>query len=94
MPWMVVIHAPSARSACSSSPSARSVALMRERSSAAAFLVKVMASTDSMESSGAGEPPAPGSRAQTMRWVSVKVLPEPAPADTISGSSRVSTVSR
>ena len=83
MPWMVEIHAASTLSAWSIMPSARSAPFTRDLSSAAAFVVKVMASTRPMSST------APLSNACTMRRVSVNVLPLPAPAETASEESSV-----
>ena len=50
----------------------------------AAAFVKVIAHTCSMEESA-----SPARSASTMRWVRVKVLPDPAPALTMSGRSSV-----
>ena len=101
MPWMVEIQASSTFSASAAMPSSTSAARMRCLSSAAALSVKVMASTWSMLSkNGSGRLGSrqssrglePGRRACMMRCVSVNVLPDPAPADTKSGPSRVRTI--
>ncbi len=88
MPWIVEIHAPSARSASPGMPAATSAPLTRALISAAAFFVNVMASTSSTPAA------KPLSIAWTMRRVSVKVLPLPAPADTATGMSSVSMQAR
>ena len=92
MPWMVEIHASSTLSAWAAIPSAASVAFTRDLISPAALSVNVMAKTCSMSSkNGAPSAPDPGSKAHAMRWVSVKVFPLPAPADTATGASSVFT---
>ena len=91
MPWMVEIHAASTLRACSTRPSCRNVDLTRALISRAAFSVNVIASTWSMSSTNALPSPAePGVSAQAIRRVSVKVLPEPAPADMSRGPSTCS----
>ena len=77
--WKVITHIALARAPTS--------AETRSRISAAALLVKVMAST------------CPGwtpraARRWAMRWVSTRVLPEPAPATMSSGPPSWSTASR
>ncbi len=76
-------------------PARRSVERTRSLISRAAASVKVITSTCSSPSrKGAPPSPEPGESAQATRCVSVKVLPEPAPASTKSGSSRVSAIFR
>ena len=78
MAWKVHTHmprVPCGRSAC-----------RRSRISAAALLVKVMASTCQ------GRTPKSAIMC-AMRYVSTRVLPEPAPASTRSGPSVASTAS-
>ena len=91
MPWMVDIQASSTCSATSPIPSSMRAPRTRSRISAAASLVNVMASTWSRPWM---KGPDSGESAQRILRVRVKVLPEPAPAETKSGRSRVVTMSR
>ena len=77
--WKVITHMALARGPTSDDT--------RSRISAAALLVKVMAST------WPGCTPRAASR-WAMRWVSTRVLPDPAPATMSSGPPSWSTASR
>lgn len=93
MPLMVMIQASSTARAASAMPARRSVDRTRSRISRAAASVKVMTRTwERSFRKGRPSAPEPGERAQATRWVSVKVLPEPAPASTKRGSSSVRAI--
>jgi hypothetical protein len=95
MPWMVLIQAESTWSACSRMPHSRSVERTRSRISCAAASVNVITSTcDRSSRKGLPSVPEPGESAHATLRVRVKVLPDPAPASTNSGSSRVVTILR
>ena len=91
VPCMVPIHASSTSTAWSGLPISRRAALMRERSSAAAFSVKVMAMTCSMLSTIGPSCPSSWctSKAFATRSRKVNVLPDPAPAMTAMDLSKV-----